>query len=172
MNAGGRASRRFGVDRGKRGYMKRISLTQNKFALVDDIDFDEVSKYKWRALKANRNFYAMRDLKGKHISMHRFIMKPSNNFCVDHKDCDGLNNQRSNLRICSASQNSMNQRKKASASKFKGVWITAGKRRFGASIKVNKKCVYLGCFEKQVDAAIAYDKAANQYFGEFARTNF
>ena len=104
--------------------------------------------------------------------MHRYIMKPTNELVVDHRDCDGLNNQRSNLRVCSVAQNAMNQRKKASASKYKGVWLTKGVRKFGASIKIQQKRIYLGCFKTLEDAARAYDIAAKIYFGEFARPNF
>src|ERR1035438_9760997 len=93
---------------------------------------------------------------------------------TDHRDRNGLNNRRSNLRIANDKDQSGNKDKFSrggkSASKYKGVNLHSGKWR--AVITPNKKHIYLGSFASEVDAARAYDRAAVEYFGEFARTNF
>src|SRR5690349_18607697 len=99
--------------------MKLISLTQNKFAQVDDEDYDFLMQWRWYAIKATKeelNFYAVttinqgRGKRQKMIQMHRLLMSLTDpKIIVDHKDGDGLNNQRNNLRLCSFSQNSANK---------------------------------------------------------------
>jgi hypothetical protein len=95
--------------------MKEIQLTQWKAALVDDDDFDELSKYKWYAHKKWERFYAGRKMaiewRNKTILMHNFIMKTPKWMLTDHKDNNWLKNTRENLRICNASQNGMNRGK-------------------------------------------------------------
>src|ERR1700733_2766731 len=116
---------------------KLIPLTQDKFAIVDAEDYDRINKFKWRILQAGRKipkFYAVREIKdksGKEVSelMHRVVIGASCGRGVDHRNNDGLDNRKSNLRKCSQSQNGANQVKRNNAtSKFKGVcWITARK---------------------------------------------
>jgi len=90
---------------------------------------------------------------------------------VDHKDGDGLNNQRSNLRRSSALQNSQNQRlSRRNKSGFKGVFFKGPK--WMASIRMNGRSTHLGMFDSAEAAALAYDAAAAAAFGEFARLNF
>lgn len=159
--------------------MKQIPLTQGQFALVDDEDYDELSKHNWSAVfpKNSVTYYAIRsDLssgKKKTVQMHRLILgaigKPG---FVDHKDGNGLNNQRSNIRLCTPSQNSQNKKKDSNClSQFKGVHpMKNGK--FRATIRIGGKSKSLGVYQNEESAAIAYDNAAKEYFGEFARLNF
>jgi hypothetical protein len=156
--------------------MKEIPLTQGKVALVDDEDFEELNKYKWRARKGKNTFYAKRSTKRpnqKTIEMHRQILGFPAGFQTDHRDGNGLNNQRSNLRICTISQNQHNTGKqKRNTSGYKGVCFHKNAKRFIALIMVNRKSTHLGYFNTAIEAALAYDAAAIKLHGEFAQLNF
>lgn len=154
---------------------KQIELTQNKFAAVDDIDFEYLSQWKWHAFKHRHTFYAARN--GgvfpfrKKIFMHRVIMDTPDEMETDHKDGNGLNNTRKNLRVCTHTQNMRNtQNRSENKSGFVGVHWHQGK--WQALIDVDGKSIYLGRFSDPKEAAHAYDIAAKEYHGEFARTNF
>lgn len=156
---------------------KRISLTQNQFTIVDDADYDWLSQFKWcyQASKPGKPGYAVRGLtvSGKFIQvrMHRVIVQAEEGVMVDHRDGDGLNNTRLNIRVCTRTQNQQNQSGKLNRiGRYKGVYLFQGKHR--ARICVNKKEIYLGGFATPEDAAHAYDAAAQLHFGEFAYLNF
>ncbi len=158
--------------------MKEIPLTQGKVALVDDSDFETLSKLKWACSNnGNKNvdkFYASRRslVGGKKITfyMHRVIMGHPE-LDIDHIDGNCLNNQRSNLRICTRSQNMMNQSKAHRWDHFKGVNWHKKAKKWRAYIKKDRKSIHLGHFDFSVDAAIAYNEAATRLFGEFASLN-
>lgn len=151
---------------------KKILLTQNKFAVVDDDDFEYLSQFNWDTKKSRGTFYARRFLSGKRIMMHNEIMKPTSGMFVDHIDGNGQNNQKSNLRICTFAQNNRNaSKRKDNTSGFKGV-SKAKNGKWYAQVRINGKHVLSKLFDSPIDAAHAYDEAAKQYFGEFARTNF
>jgi hypothetical protein len=152
--------------------MKTIQLTRGKVALVDDEDHEYLSQWKWYALKTKNAFYAVRAVRTptgqKAVLMHRAILRCPQGKETDHIDHDGLNNQRSNLRICTKAENMHNRRPQGGASRFKGVvWSKVG-HKWAARIKHT----YLGLFTDEVDAARAYDRAARELFGAFARPNF
>jgi len=162
--------------------MKTIPLTKGYVALVSDEDFECVNAHKWYAEVDSHTVYASRSSSrrlGKRtmIKMHRFIMGVTDpTIEVDHKNHDGLNNQRENLRVCFRSQNMSNTRKRqGTSSQFKGVtWQEQdGKSgKWKAQIRLNKRQTYLGLFSDPIDAAMAFDDAARQHFGAFALTNF
>jgi hypothetical protein len=157
---------------GRGGTMKRIELTQGKYATVDDVDYEKVSQHKWWAQQSNLSdhlWYAMTKIDTQVVSLHRFLMEcPKGE--VDHKDGDGLNNRRANLREVTKTQQRMNQKRfKNNQSGFKGVRWEANKWR--ARIGVNNKHIHLGRFENKLDAAKAYNDAAQKYFGQYARLN-
>lgn len=157
--------------------MREIPLTQNKVAIVDDVDFNLVCQFKWHVHWDGYHFYARRhtgrcDGKDPIITLHSFLVNPPPGFKVDHKDGDGLNNQRGNLRICTHAQNMRNRKPPVSASLYKGLSWNKSYDRWRVRITVEGKCIFLGCFIDEKEAALAYDKAATQLHGEFARLNF
>jgi len=152
---------------------KLIPLTQDKFAIVDAQDYEWLSKYKWYALKDKRTYYAARSSNRKTLRMHREIMRAPKHLLVDHRDHNGLNNRRSNLRICTLAENIRNRRSnRGSTSKYKGVTWFKARNLFQASITFNGRRIHLGYFKSEIDAAKAYDKKAKELFGEFAYLNF
>lgn len=160
--------------------MKRIELTNNEFSIVDDDDYMKINSLKWRLGKWGKGKYAVRSNGRKELSMHRFIMNPAEGFDVDHINGDGLDNRKINLRICTRSENLRNQRKKISilgkkpTSGFKGVSLCLDqkrKKKWAAQITLKDKVFFLGRFETEREAAIAYNQKASLLFGEFARPN-
>lgn len=158
--------------------MREIPLTQGKVALVDDEDFDRANQFKWYAVRSRRTFYAMRAIpagkrKQVHQRLHTFLFPELG--LLDHRDGDGLNNQRQNLRPATEHQNTFNARKTVSretSSRFKGVRWRAPRSCWTAYITFDRHQIYLGQFDSEEDAALAYDYAAKIYFGEFAWLNF
>ena len=157
--------------------MKKIKLTKNKIALVDNEDYESLNKYKWYASEVKGVFYAKRNVlrsnKGQEtILMHRVVLPSPIELDVDHIDNNGLNNQKSNLRVCTRSQNIMNSSlSNKNKSGYKGVSWHKGNNRYMSYIKLEYKQIHLGSFSDPIDAALAYDVAAIKYHGEFAKTN-
>lgn len=151
--------------------MKTIPLSNcNLSVMVDDEDYEMLSKYKWSMSSVGG--YAKTNIKrdGKYttINLHTLLMGVG----YDHKDRNGLNDQRSNLRKATRSQNGANRKLnvnnkygyKGVSLKHNGLWH--------AEIRVNGKLLNLGNFTEITEAAQAYDKAAIEHFGEFAGPNF
>lgn len=155
--------------------MKRIKLTQSKFALIDKKDFNRIKNYKWCVCHLERRqCYAVSRINGKVIPMHRFLLNLTNpKIQSDHKDGNGLNNQRYNIRIATNQQNSMNQRLqlRPKSSKYKGVTWDKNRNKWMTKIKFNQKGIHLGRFKTQEEAALAYNKKAKELFGKFANLN-
>ena len=159
--------------------MKEIKLTQGKIALVDDADFERVSAIDWHArkeYKVDGSFYAGKSMKidGKWrtVFLHRFILgNVPKGKLVDHIDGNGLNNQRSNLRICNMSENMCNRRvNKNSTSGLKGVSWSKRAGKWISRIRKNSEIINLGVFTDKFEAHQAYVAACNKYHGEYART--
>ena len=156
---------------------KRIPLTQGKFAIVDDEDYDWLMQWKWCIFKSKgiikgacRNIRKPRKIIK--ILMHREIMHAPQDKQIDHKDHNILNNRKENLRLCTNSQNAQNQRPiRGGFSKYKGVCRLKGSSKWVAQIKFLGKSVTLGTFTNELQAAKAYNEKAKEVFGEFACLN-
>ena len=162
--------------------MKEIQLTKGYTAIVDDEDYEELSKYRWRTHLETYTSYVVRaglKAEGKRHSvvlMHRQIMDCPSNMVIDHINHNGLDNRKENLRICTRAENSMNTiRKQLPKYKFKGVCHMGGKRKekpYAAQIFKNQKKYHIGCFATPEEAARAYDKKALELFGQYAQLNY
>ncbi|MHC4596729.1 MAG: HNH endonuclease [Planctomycetota bacterium] len=150
-----------------------IPLTQGQFAIVDAEDYDRLAQHKWCAAKGRDTFYAHRGNGGTTVSMHRVIMRAPKDMMCDHRNHNGLNNRKSNLRLCTSAQNQYNKRpKKGSTSIYKGVLLRSDCKRWRAKIGFKGKRIHLGDFANEIQAAMAYDDKAIELFGEFAWLNF
>lgn len=148
--------------------MRTVDLPGGYVAIVDDEDYDLVAPYRWCQGRgyAQVSLYQKgsgRKGKRKTLLMHRLVLGAQRGQMIDHVDGNGLNNQRSNLRFCTASQNQANaRRRKQFSSRFKGVsahdgaWVAVLCRK------------HLGRFATQEEAAEVYAKAAREKFGGFA----
>lgn len=166
--------------------MKVLHLTKGKTALVDDVDYEYLHQFKWNTFECKGITYARRstfkDGKNGVVLMHRDIMKPDFNLVVDHIDHNGLNNIRSNLRVCSRSEN-MKNKKPCGKSKYLGVspYIKKFPQKDGSikevvyylsNIRVCGDKIHIGNFNNEAEAAKAFDEAAKKYHGDFANLNF
>ena len=152
--------------------VRYITLTKNRFALVDARDYKQLSRYKWSACLCSRQYYVRRNDKTRGIWMHREIMQPPKGMVVDHIYANGMNNCRCNLRVCTPLENSHNMRPRGMTSKFKGVAYIREIKTWEASITINKRGLHIGYFRTELEAARAYDREAFRRFGEFAYLNF
>lgn len=157
--------------------MRELPLTQGYVALVDDDDFEAASPFNWHARVVRRkkggvlNVYANRSIPKEgggqlRQSLHCFIVKPTNGLLVDHIDHNGLNCQKSNLRLVNGTQNQGNRRKRHdSIGEFKGVYWDKYHNKWRSDIQAGPLRRCLGYFTEQIEAAKAYDAAAVSYFG-------
>lgn len=154
--------------------MTKVPLSQGKVAIIDDEDAFRILVHKWYAhIDTNGCLYAVRTIKrdGRNTMqrMHRVIANAPPGALVDHINGDGLDNRRSNLRVCSTSQNGHNRPKTSrNSTGYKGVSWHKRYRKFAANICHERKQYSLGRFDSKEDAARAYDEAARILHGEFA----
>jgi hypothetical protein len=151
--------------------MKKIPLTQGKFALVDDKNYKDLMQFKWYALHQGNTFYAVRNvwIDGKRTAerMHRRILglKLGDGKHTDHINHNGLDNQLNNIRVCTHKENHQNQKKSSNnTSRFKGVHWDKQHKKWRAMIMVNFRKKHLGYFDDKIDAAKIYNKTAVEYF--------
>lgn len=168
---------------GKDQMTKLIRLTQGKVTLVDDCDYEFLSQWKWQVRRArNGKLYAQRgrtkaemEAEGMPhtVEMHRVIMNTPDGMLTDHINGDGLDNRRSNLRLCTTSENTCNSgRRFDNKSGFKGVFWHKRLRKWAVVVTAHGKSIWVGSYKNPEEAAHAYDRAALENQGRFARTNF
>ena len=138
---------------------KQIPLTQGKFALVDNDVYDGLNKHKWYARKGKKTYYARRNVwNGKEqvaILMHRQILGLyyRDGKITDHKNRNGLDNRRENLRVVSNMENMHNHGGHTrNMSGYNGVFWDKRRNKWRAQIGVNGKPVYLGIYNNIKDA--------------------
>lgn len=149
--------------------MREIQLTQGKVAVVDDEDYEMLLSLGGRWCISDGYAYSAR-----HGRMHRLLLKAPRGVMVDHINGNRLDNRRSNLRLCNNSENQANRKTVVGESVFKGVcWQKVGPSKgfWKASITKDGDAIYLGSFSTDLEAAVAYNKAAAEMFGEFASLN-
>jgi len=157
--------------------MKKIKLSQNLYAIVDDEDFDKLNLYKWSATKQHKTYYAIRAFKKTDgvrttIRMHRSIMSAPETMQVDHLNSNGLDNRKSNLRLCNNAENNRNRGKYiTNTSGYKGVSWNKQHNKWRSQIFVDYKTVFLGYFQELKDAVQAYDEGAKKYHKNYAKLN-
>lgn len=155
---------------------KRIPLNDGYFAVVDDQDYEWLNQWTWHYQPGPNTGYAIRTevVNGKKttIRMHRLILGARPGTRIDHKDGDGLNNRRYNLRFCDAAGNARNSSPRKGTSRFKGVSWSKPARAWKVLICVNRVHMYFGVFADEEFAARVHDAAVVQHHGEYARLNF
>ena len=161
--------------------MKYIPLTQGYVAVVSDKDYARCMQgYRWHVdvRKHRKTVYAIRQVykhgKISYQKLHRFILSITDPVIkVDHRDGNGLHCNRRNLRVATTGDNQHNSRMpKHNTSGYKGVTWHKQRGKWHAQIALNRKHISLGLHSTAKAAAKAYDTAAKQLFGKFARTNF
>jgi hypothetical protein len=158
---------------------KSIPLTQGKFALVDDEDYEYLNQWKWCCQSQEFIDYAIRCIYGEightTIRMHRVILHAKQGQIIDHINHNGLDNRKLNLRFCTCSQNNINRiRQNNNTSGFRGIFRAwrKTKPRWGAHLQLNGKIKHAGYYDSPEEAARAYDLIAKTYFGEYAVLNY
>jgi hypothetical protein len=138
--------------------MRRIILTQNKYASVDDQDYDNIVCISWSLHKGYSTNYARAQISGKHYLMHRFILGVDSSVVVNHLNFNGLDNTRSNLEICTFRDNLLHRKRKGS-SIYPGVSWYPTTCKWVSQICVNGHNHRLGYFNYEKNAALAYQIA-------------
>lgn len=150
--------------------MKVIKTNKGQDILVDNVDFDLASKYKWYI---DTNGYAARSTHPGKMYLHRYILNPTGNIHIDHINGNTLDNRRCNIRLITHSGNMKNRKRpKNNKTGYKGVSLSKSKEKCCVYVTVNSKHIYLGTFLTAIEAAKVYDQKAKEFYGEFARTNF
>ena len=156
--------------------MKTIPLSKGREAIVDDEDFDFLMQWKWHAYSSYKVWYARRftlksdsaDGKQHPILMHRVVNKTPVGVKTDHKNGNGLDNRKTNLRNATHFENMRNRgTNRGATSDHKGVDWDSRQRKWRAQICVNNQKIFLGRFSDEADAASAYLAASAKHFGEF-----
>jgi hypothetical protein len=159
--------------------LKEIKLTQDRVAIVGDEDYERLNQHTWCAIRDRHTYYAHRktriDGKMVGIMMHREILglSPCDGILSDHKNRNGLDNQRENLRTTTYSHNAHNcHLRKDNTSGFRGVNWHKDTGQWVAKICIGRKIIQNGYYHDKVDAALAYDQLATKYHGDKATLNF
>lgn len=152
------------------GNIAFVPLTRGYEAIIDAADAEFVGQWNWCAHVKDRTVYAIRAHKGRSLYLHRALTQAEKGLEVDHRDGDGLNNRRENLRVGTTSQNQFNSRRPSNnKSGYKGVFWDKRAKKWRAAIKKDRVCRELGFFETPEQAYWAYCEASAELHGEFGR---
>ncbi len=154
--------------------MKEIPLAHNKgIALIDDTDYTMVSRFKWWIEPHKQTSYAVAKKPNGDgtLRMHRLIMSPCEDRLIDHRNRNGLDNRRENLRLCTYPENLRNSPSRGGTSQYKGVSWHKQTGKWCVQLTINGKVRHMGLFIDETNAAIAYNEYAEQYYGEFEWRN-
>ena len=154
--------------------MKVIKLTKGLQAIVSDLDYSYLNKFKWCVSYSGKTIaYAVRRVNKRNVSMQNFLLNPAKNYIVDHINGDTLDNRRKNLRICNRRQNNQNRnvQKNKKNCKYKGVYWDQSNKKYKTFITSEGKDYWIGRFKSEKEAALAYNKKAVELFGKFAKLN-
>ncbi len=155
--------------------MATVQLTNGPVALVDDADLQIVRSMKWYAHydHGTGKPYVRSTTNRGAVLLHRFLTNAPAGVPVDHKNGDGLDNRRSNLRLTDGSGNQANRATlPRNTSGFRGVTFNRRVGKWQATVRARGANYYLGLFQTAEEGARAYDAKARELFGEFARPNF
>ncbi|MFE0595423.1 HNH endonuclease [Paenibacillus lactis] len=153
---------------------KEISLSKGKVAIVDDEDYGKLIKLKWHYNRGYARHSYWESGTSKSIWMHHVILGvyPNRKLVVDHINGNPLDNRKINLRIVTQQQNLFNKSPSCkSTSKFKGVYWYKARSKWCSKIMLDGRYRHIGYFESEIEAALAYNKAARELFGDCAKLN-
>lgn len=155
-------------------YCVCIPLTRGKHTIIDAEDYPKVIHRRWQCSPDGYARYT-NHAEGGMVAMHRLLMNAPCDLKVDHINGDSLDNRKVNLRICNDAQSAQNRgpqkKRSANASRYKGVYWAQSPRKWMAIIATNSNRMYLGVYETEDEAAMAYNRAALVAHGPFARLN-
>ncbi len=153
---------------------KLITLSKGYSTIVDDEDYERLSEFKWYCIVSrgrHTTVVGYNKYSKKSQIMSRLIMDCPKDRVVDHINHDTMDNRRSNLRICTRTQNGQNRNKQKALSQYKGLSWNKILKKWLVRIQVNNERLYLGLFMTELGAACVYNIAARKYHGEYARLN-
>lgn len=154
----------------------RFILPTGQVVTIDDVDAPKLDGYGWTIERREHTLYVVGErgprVARERVYLHRIIMAAKPGELIDHRDRDGLNNRRSNLRRSTKSGNAANTAKRGGGvSRYKGVGWDSRRKAWRARIMVDCHDYHLGYFDSEAAAAAAYDRAALSHFGEHAVLN-
>jgi len=160
------------VDAQESTNVKRLELTRGYYALLDAEDYEFARRFKWRAVIKGKWTNAYGRVDGEDVFMHRALLKAKQGEQVGHKNSNGLDNRRCNVRLCTQPENRRNNEVAAhTTSGFKGVCYSKRYRSWRATIGIMNRDYSLGSYATKIEAAIAYNIGSVEFHGPFARLN-
>lgn len=157
------------------GWVGYVDLGRGGVALIDALDASLVGRWSWRGVQKSNTYYAKRSMriagssKSSTQSMHRLIMNPPEGMVVDHINGNGLDNRRSNLRVCTQGENLRCKKVVKSSTGVRGVSLTRNGERYVAQCSLNGRSKVIGVFDTLAEASEAYYRRAREIHGDFAR---
>lgn len=152
-------------------------LEPKGFAIIDESNKEKVLRFRWSLSDQGYAYRTFRDSEGRlrHQKMQHLLLTRHKDMFLDHINGNRLDNRECNLRVCTRRENNRNSGKRkrngVSTSEFKGVYFDKSRNKWGASIVVNRKKTMIGRYDREIDAASAYNEKSKILFGEFARLN-